>query len=246
MEHLILPNSINPITTHHHLKSSLSPSIYPLWHQASGEGQFVKDSLVREEDLFSNLKSNQIKFKMDSLELYGSERDRLADWIQLSVLDKNTFCIPAKFLFKLLRMSNISNAYAEMMTILQPTEYILKSKTTERPDKTTMLSIEGACTYCFWLYSRRKYSERVYKRAISCFGYIREISAQMLDTLEIVRQVVIQDGIDRKPGMAKLDTREITSTVIAQKRANGTTSVHDVLKILRSCTKASVNGDGGD
>lgn len=183
-----------------------------------------------------------------TLDLYVSERDQIIGWVQKTVhpAGKSIFCVPLKKLFKLLRISNIAEARRDLPNALVAgVDYTISdSKTLKKGEKNKLLSeykrqlltLEAMMTYCSYIHSRRMYGKRVWERAQRCCIYTREILNEMLDTIELVRQVTILNGLDDQP--LELDTRDVTAAVLGAKKARGVCAgpidVAYILDVLRS------------
>jgi hypothetical protein len=171
---------------------------------------------------------------MATLDLHTSERDEMIHWVQNTAIPNATpHCVPLKRLFKFLRMSNITEAQADAKSVLKSeSDYkVISARKKLSEYKRTYLTLDATIVFCSWIHSRRKYGKRVYERAYKCFQYAREMLVQMQDTLEMVRQVTIINGLDK--GSDKLDTRDITACVLRHKKDKGVAKPNDVYNELK-------------
>lgn len=190
-----------------------------------------------------------------TLDLYKSERDSIIEWAQTTIItdsdesDKARFCVPVVKLFKLVRIShNIHEALDHFYRIFQEdmNEHVLiqpmKRSQPNRPaHKRMFTTLEGAMSFCYYIYSRRLYD---YKRAYYCYGYMREIQSQMLDTVNCVRHVVVLNGLAEPCERLSLDAQSVMRVVLEMKNAkNSDDPIIDPALVLAEMKRVHLNAN---
>ena len=167
-----------------------------------------------------------------TLDLHKSERELIISWVQKAVQPRaDQFCVPCNKLLKFLRVSLIARALSDIEKTLETgLDYVIRDTTHRAPrHKTLFLTLEAAITFCAFLHSRKLYDKRTSERAYKCCVYIREVFNEMLDTLNVVKEVAVLDGLR---GGQQLDRQKVTEAVVQYKHEHGQCSPEAIFNLL--------------
>lgn len=160
--------------------------------------------------------------------------------MQDTVLNSDSQCVPLYKALKLLRISTVNTVCADLHKygLSTPSDYTVERdfnncNTRKKPlHKRTKMTLEAFESMCAWIYSRRAYNERTWRRAEMCGSFVRDIRQRMSDTLYAVKDVLV---LQRLRGKCNFTTKEITSLVTKLRETHSAAqTAYDIVETLET------------